>query len=285
MDSISSLGMSLLKRVKVLSIFRFFALSTPCLTLFSIHIRSPRLTGFGRDNCLRMVSSVAKYAMLWHFCSYKRYLKFVCACRTYCETDIDPAHRKLSQLHAVVRYLTGKEPDMQCKKKESQTNSWSTALPWTSNALYIRFPFLLFQKVMRCCCSKLFLMPWSQLLWKLTGPHSCSTHRGEYQHRAKICIHFTYIYMKKTIYMYLYVLSLYVAVWQKEWKQHSWGLVQGWWESRDTRGLRKELSSEWKQHPCLYLEYCCIRISKSVCSESASWKTLQAKVTIIGNCG
>lgn len=41
----------------------------------------------------------------------------MCACRTYCETDIDPAHRKLSQLQAVVRYLTGKEPDMQCKKK------------------------------------------------------------------------------------------------------------------------------------------------------------------------
>ncbi|XP_028255073.1 voltage-dependent calcium channel subunit alpha-2/delta-4 isoform X2 [Parambassis ranga] len=33
---------------------------------------------------------------------------------TYCETDIDPAHRKLSQLHAVVRYLTGKEPDLEC---------------------------------------------------------------------------------------------------------------------------------------------------------------------------
>ncbi|XP_056878963.1 voltage-dependent calcium channel subunit alpha-2/delta-4 isoform X2 [Takifugu flavidus] len=33
---------------------------------------------------------------------------------TYCETDIDPAHRKLSQLEAVVRYLTGKEPDMEC---------------------------------------------------------------------------------------------------------------------------------------------------------------------------
>lgn len=40
---------------------------------------------------------------------------FVCARRTYCETDIDPAHRKLSQLQAVVRYLTGKEPDLECK--------------------------------------------------------------------------------------------------------------------------------------------------------------------------
>ncbi|XP_072528942.1 voltage-dependent calcium channel subunit alpha-2/delta-4 isoform X2 [Salminus brasiliensis] len=33
---------------------------------------------------------------------------------TYCETDIDPHHRKLTQLQAVVRYLTGKEPDLQC---------------------------------------------------------------------------------------------------------------------------------------------------------------------------
>nr|XP_043878240.1 voltage-dependent calcium channel subunit alpha-2/delta-4 isoform X2 [Solea senegalensis] len=33
---------------------------------------------------------------------------------TYCETDIDPAHRKLSQLEAVVQYLTGKELDLEC---------------------------------------------------------------------------------------------------------------------------------------------------------------------------
>ncbi|XP_041852208.1 voltage-dependent calcium channel subunit alpha-2/delta-4-like [Melanotaenia boesemani] len=33
---------------------------------------------------------------------------------TYCETDIDPAHRKYSQLQAVVRYLQGKEPDLEC---------------------------------------------------------------------------------------------------------------------------------------------------------------------------
>ncbi|XP_059181702.1 voltage-dependent calcium channel subunit alpha-2/delta-4 [Centropristis striata] len=33
---------------------------------------------------------------------------------TYCETDIDPAHRKLTQLQAVVLYLTGKEPDLEC---------------------------------------------------------------------------------------------------------------------------------------------------------------------------
>ncbi|XP_034530060.1 voltage-dependent calcium channel subunit alpha-2/delta-4-like [Notolabrus celidotus] len=33
---------------------------------------------------------------------------------TYCETDIDPDHRKLTQLQAVVKYLTGKEPDLDC---------------------------------------------------------------------------------------------------------------------------------------------------------------------------
>ncbi|KAG9280142.1 voltage-dependent calcium channel subunit alpha-2/delta-4 [Astyanax mexicanus] len=32
----------------------------------------------------------------------------------YCETDIDPHHRKLTQFQAVIRYLTGKEPDLQC---------------------------------------------------------------------------------------------------------------------------------------------------------------------------
>ncbi|XP_056603548.1 voltage-dependent calcium channel subunit alpha-2/delta-4 [Triplophysa dalaica] len=36
---------------------------------------------------------------------------------TYCETDIDPHHRKLTQFQAVVRYLTGKEPDMECDEK------------------------------------------------------------------------------------------------------------------------------------------------------------------------
>ncbi|KAM3870199.1 voltage-dependent calcium channel subunit alpha-2/delta-4-like [Diretmus argenteus] len=33
---------------------------------------------------------------------------------TYCETDIDPHHRKYSQLQAVIRYLLGKEPDLEC---------------------------------------------------------------------------------------------------------------------------------------------------------------------------
>ncbi|XP_061631015.1 voltage-dependent calcium channel subunit alpha-2/delta-4-like isoform X7 [Phyllopteryx taeniolatus] len=33
---------------------------------------------------------------------------------TYCETDIDPAHRKFTQLQAAVRYLLGKEPDLEC---------------------------------------------------------------------------------------------------------------------------------------------------------------------------
>ncbi|XP_034143568.1 voltage-dependent calcium channel subunit alpha-2/delta-4 isoform X4 [Esox lucius] len=36
---------------------------------------------------------------------------------TYCETDIDPHHRKLTQHQAVFRYLTGKEPDLECDEK------------------------------------------------------------------------------------------------------------------------------------------------------------------------
>lgn len=45
---------------------------------------------------------------------------FVYACRTYCETDIDPAHRKLSQLQAVIRYLTGKESELECEWKSKE---------------------------------------------------------------------------------------------------------------------------------------------------------------------
>ncbi|XP_024911913.1 voltage-dependent calcium channel subunit alpha-2/delta-4-like [Cynoglossus semilaevis] len=33
---------------------------------------------------------------------------------TYCETDIDPAHRKHTQLQAAVRYLLGKDPELEC---------------------------------------------------------------------------------------------------------------------------------------------------------------------------
>ncbi|XP_053740535.1 voltage-dependent calcium channel subunit alpha-2/delta-4-like isoform X4 [Synchiropus splendidus] len=35
---------------------------------------------------------------------------------TYCETDIDPSHRKYSQLQAAIRYLQGKEPDLECNE-------------------------------------------------------------------------------------------------------------------------------------------------------------------------
>lgn len=34
--------------------------------------------------------------------------------RTYCETDVDPSHRKYSQLQAAIRYLQGQEPDLEC---------------------------------------------------------------------------------------------------------------------------------------------------------------------------
>uniref|UniRef100_A0A8D2LZ66 Calcium voltage-gated channel auxiliary subunit alpha2delta 4 n=1 Tax=Varanus komodoensis TaxID=61221 RepID=A0A8D2LZ66_VARKO len=37
--------------------------------------------------------------------------------RIYCITDIDPDHRKLSQLEAVIRFLTGEEPDLECDEE------------------------------------------------------------------------------------------------------------------------------------------------------------------------
>lgn len=52
-----------------------------------------------------------------------------CLLRTYCETDIDPSHRKYSQLQAAIRYLLGKEPDLECKKNPHTTdNTISTFL-------------------------------------------------------------------------------------------------------------------------------------------------------------
>ncbi|XP_077871592.1 voltage-dependent calcium channel subunit alpha-2/delta-4 isoform X7 [Ictidomys tridecemlineatus] len=35
----------------------------------------------------------------------------------YCVTDIDPDHRKLSQLEAMVRFLTGEDPDLECDEE------------------------------------------------------------------------------------------------------------------------------------------------------------------------
>lgn len=43
--------------------------------------------------------------------------------RTYCETDIDPSHRKYSQLQAAIRYLQGKEPDLECTMRDIQRDS------------------------------------------------------------------------------------------------------------------------------------------------------------------
>ncbi|KAL7982251.1 hypothetical protein Chor_009849, partial [Crotalus horridus] len=38
----------------------------------------------------------------------------------YCVTDIDPAHRKLSQLEAVIRFITAEEPDLECDEDETE---------------------------------------------------------------------------------------------------------------------------------------------------------------------
>lgn len=49
--------------------------------------------------------------------------------RIYCTTDIDPDHRKLSQLEAVVRFLTGEDPDLEC---ECRLPLWT--FPWGSHS-------------------------------------------------------------------------------------------------------------------------------------------------------
>lgn len=55
-----------------------------------------------------------------------------CVCRTYCEIDIDPAHRKLTQLQAVIKYLTGKEKDLRCKlwKNIIYLGKWKRDFLW-----------------------------------------------------------------------------------------------------------------------------------------------------------
>jgi len=51
--------------------------------------------------------------------------------RIYCITDIDPAHRKLSQLEAVIRFLTGEEPDLECESQAPKGPCWGFPVPIT----------------------------------------------------------------------------------------------------------------------------------------------------------
>ncbi|XP_038623665.1 voltage-dependent calcium channel subunit alpha-2/delta-4 [Tachyglossus aculeatus] len=59
----------------------------------------------------------------------------------YCITDIDPGHRKLSQLEAVIRFLTGQEPDLQCDEELVQEALFDAVVTapmeayWTALAL------------------------------------------------------------------------------------------------------------------------------------------------------
>uniref|UniRef100_A0A4W2IBM9 Calcium voltage-gated channel auxiliary subunit alpha2delta 4 n=1 Tax=Bos indicus x Bos taurus TaxID=30522 RepID=A0A4W2IBM9_BOBOX len=58
----------------------------------------------------------------------------------YCITDIDPEHRKLSQLEAVVRFLTQEDPALECDPREIDRRTWlwegpvdpPQRLPWPS---------------------------------------------------------------------------------------------------------------------------------------------------------
>lgn len=51
--------------------------------------------------------------------------------RIYCITDIDPDHRKLSQLEAVIRFLTGEEPDLECESQAPKGPCWVFPVPIT----------------------------------------------------------------------------------------------------------------------------------------------------------
>uniref|UniRef100_A0A6I8NEX7 Calcium voltage-gated channel auxiliary subunit alpha2delta 4 n=1 Tax=Ornithorhynchus anatinus TaxID=9258 RepID=A0A6I8NEX7_ORNAN len=59
----------------------------------------------------------------------------------YCITDIDPGHRKLSQLEAVIRFLRGQEPDLQCDEELVQEALFDAVVTapmeayWTALAL------------------------------------------------------------------------------------------------------------------------------------------------------
>lgn len=68
---------------------------------------------FSRSICVMMVISFCLFGLLLPYPH-----------RIYCITDIDPDHRKLSQLEAVIRFLTGEEPDLECKFSPSQRPCW-----------------------------------------------------------------------------------------------------------------------------------------------------------------
>ncbi|XP_056272676.1 voltage-dependent calcium channel subunit alpha-2/delta-4-like isoform X2 [Pseudoliparis swirei] len=47
---------------------------------------------------------------------------------TYCETNIDPSHRRYSQLQAAIRYLLGLEPDLECDEVLLQQTLFDAAV-------------------------------------------------------------------------------------------------------------------------------------------------------------
>ncbi|XP_027713143.1 voltage-dependent calcium channel subunit alpha-2/delta-4 [Vombatus ursinus] len=61
----------------------------------------------------------------------------------YCITDIDPAHRKLSQMDAMVQFLTSKEPDLECDEELVQEVLFDAVVTapmeayWTALALNV----------------------------------------------------------------------------------------------------------------------------------------------------
>ncbi|XP_029455755.1 voltage-dependent calcium channel subunit alpha-2/delta-4 isoform X2 [Rhinatrema bivittatum] len=66
----------------------------------------------------------------------------------YCITDIDPDHRKLTQLQAMTRFLTGEEPDLECDEELVQQVLFDAVVTapmeayWTALALNMSKKFL-----------------------------------------------------------------------------------------------------------------------------------------------
>uniref|UniRef100_A0A8C0VRF1 Voltage-dependent calcium channel subunit alpha-2/delta-3 n=1 Tax=Cyanistes caeruleus TaxID=156563 RepID=A0A8C0VRF1_CYACU len=68
-------------------------------------------------------------------------VNLVVPCLSYCNTDLHPEHRQMTQLEAIKRYLTGKEPLLQCDKELIQEVLFDAVVSapieayWTSLAL------------------------------------------------------------------------------------------------------------------------------------------------------
>ncbi|MGH0126016.1 UNVERIFIED_CONTAM: hypothetical protein FKN15_033137 [Acipenser sinensis] len=86
---------------------------------FSNDVRMPMEKGTRSQRVTSVYRAAFSDALLLWIWSPVDIMYNLCLCcgRIYCVTDIDPHHRKLSQLQAVIRYLTGEEPDLECDEE------------------------------------------------------------------------------------------------------------------------------------------------------------------------